>query len=298
VKSSVKTPDTTTKVTLPSAVPLPEHHGKECLVVLYGASIGRKYDLGLGAWSIGRDTYAHIILDAESVSRSHARVDISPEGASVVDLGSTNGTYVNDQPIEGRHPLRTGDLLQVGDVIFKFLAGQNIEAAYHEEIYRMTIHDGLTGVANKRHLDAFLDRELARSRRHGRALSVMLIDIDHFKAVNDSVGHLAGDHVLRELAHLVAARVRREELFARYGGEEFALVCPETDLEGARAYGELVRELVAEHTFTFDGSRLPISVSVGVAAFEPTMASPADLIRAADEALYRAKDGGRNRVSI
>jgi len=289
--------DTTTRVSLSDKLVLPENSGRECLVVLYGGSIGKKYDLTPGVTTLGRDPLATIVLDADSVSRSHARIEVIAGESWVADLGSTNGTFVNDQPVE-RMQLRSGDLVKVGDVIFKFLAGQNVERAYHEEIYRMTIRDGLTSIANVRYLNEFLEREFARSRRHGRELAVILFDIDHFKRINDSLGHLTGDYVLREMARIVDSRVRRDELFARYGGEEFCLVLPETSSEGAVQYAEQVRRLIEEHRFVFDGAVVPVTVSLGVALFAPEMKSPIDIIRAADEALYRAKRGGRNRVEV
>ena len=287
--------DTTTRVSLSDKLILPEHSGRECLVVLYGGSIGKKYDLAPGVTTIGRDPLATIVLDADSVSRSHARVEVIAGQAYVADLGSTNGTFVNDRPVE-RELLKSGDLVKVGDIIFKFLSGHNVEAAYHEEIYRMTIRDGLTSVANVRYLNEFLEREMARSRRHGRELAVVLVDIDHFKRINDTLGHLTGDYVLREMARLVESRVRRDELFARYGGEEFCLVLPETSREGAVSYAEIVRKAVAAHRFLFDGTDIAITISCGVAVFTPEMSRPVDLIRAADEALYRAKRNGRDRV--
>ena len=291
-----KVPDTTTRVSLPQSVPLPEHAGKECLVVLYGGSIGRKYDLGPGHWTIGRDPYANIVLDADSVSRAHARIEIGPHETWVIDQGSTNGTFVNDVGAE-RTRLRSGDLIKIGDIIFKFLAGQDIEAAYHEEIYRMTIHDGLTSVANKRHLDEFLDREFARSRRHGRDLAVLLIDIDHFKQVNDTLGHLTGDYVLRELAQIINARVRREELFARYAGDEFVVVLPEAEASVGARIGEELRSMIEGTDFVFDGQHLPATISVGVGTLTSGMTTPAQLVATADAALYRAKERGRNCVA-
>ncbi|MCB9729822.1 MAG: GGDEF domain-containing protein [Deltaproteobacteria bacterium] len=269
--------------------------GDECLVVLYGGSIGRKYDLYGEEILIGRDPLNHIVIEVDSVSRNHARIVSDGDRRYVEDLDSTNGTYVADQQIS-RGALRSGDLLRVGDVIFKYLAGQDIEAAYHEEIYRMTISDGLTSIANLRYLQEFLERELARSRRYGRDLSVILIDIDHFKAVNDSLGHLCGDYVLRELCQLLARRVRREELLARYGGEELLLVLPETTVEGAASYGERLRAMVEAHRFVFEGHTVAVTVSMGVAGFAANMARPRDLIRVADERLYHAKRNGRNRV--
>ncbi len=290
--------DTTTRVSLPNdQLKLPEHSGRECLVVLYGGSIGKKHELAAGVTTIGRDPLSTIALDADSVSRSHAQIEVIGPQTYVSDLGSTNGTFVNDKPVE-RQLLKSGDLVKVGDIIFKFLAGHNVEAAYHEEIYRMTIRDGLTSVANVRYLNEFLEREFARSRRHGRELSVVLIDIDFFKKINDSLGHLTGDYVLRELARVVESRVRRDELFARYGGEEFCLVLPETGRDGAVAYAEIIRRSVETHRFVFDGTDVPVTISCGVAGFTPEMSRPVDIIKAADEALYRAKRAGRNRVEV
>lgn len=289
--------DTTTRVSLSEKLNLPEHSGRECLVVLYGGSIGKKYDLTPGVTTLGRDPLATIVLDADSVSRSHARIEVVANDTCVVDLGSTNGTFVNDVQVD-RQALRSGDLVKVGDIIFKFLAGHNVESAYHEEIYRMTIRDGLTSIANVRYLNEFLEREFARSRRHGRELAVILFDIDHFKRINDSLGHLTGDYVLREMARIVDSRVRRDELFARYGGEEFCLVLPETTPEGSLGYAEIVRKVVEGHRFLFDGATIPVTISLGVAVFTPEMTRPVDIIRAADAALYRAKNNGRNRVEM
>lgn len=288
--------ETPTRISLGPKVPATA--GRECLVVLYSGNnsmIGKKYDLAPGVTAIGRDPLATIVLDVDSVSRSHARIDVGSEGTFVSDLGSTNGTFVNDGQIV-RSVLNAGDLLKVGDVIFKFLAGNNVEAAYHEEIYRMTIRDGLTSVANARHLKEFLERESARSKRHGRELALVMFDIDHFKTVNDTFGHLTGDYVLRELARVVENRMRRDELFARYGGEEFALVLPETTTDGALEFAQIVRKTVEEHRFQFDGHIIPITISAGVAMYSPEMLTIEQFIKTADDALYRAKRNGRNRV--
>ena len=271
--------------------------GPECLVVLYGGSMGRKFDIVGDEVSIGRDVTNHVVMEVDSVSRRHALLTMEGDRRMLTDLGSTNGSYVADVLVEEPVHLRSGDLVRVGDVIFKYLAGGNIETAYHEEIYRMTICDGLTGLANVRHLDEFLEREFARSRRHGRDLCVLMMDLDHFKSINDEYGHLTGDFVLRELAILLAQRVRREELLARYGGEEFVLVLPETRLDGAQAYAEALRKMIEEHDFRFEGQHLQVTVSIGVAAFDPDMVRPTDLVAAADEMLYEAKNSGRNRVT-
>src|SRR5262249_24636873 len=153
------------------------------------------------------------------------------------DLRSTNHTFVNDVRT-AVHKLTDGDYLRVGGYLFRYLAGGNVEADYHEEIFRLAITDALTGTFNKRHLLDFLDRELTRSFPTGRPRALVLFAIDHFKALNDAHGHLAGDAVLRDQAGRLRNNIRRDELFARYGGEEFAVVLPETDLDGAERMAE------------------------------------------------------------
>ena len=160
----------------------------------------------------------------------------------------------------------------------------------------MTIVDGLTQIHNKRYLFESLERECIRARRHARDLSVVMFDIDFFKKINDQYGHLAGDHVLRELARIVQERTRRDEVFARYGGEEFTIVLPETSLEGATALAQTIRERVEAHEFVFQSERIPMTISLGCAKLDANDRSAQDLIQRADEKLYEAKRLGRNRV--
>jgi diguanylate cyclase (GGDEF)-like protein len=185
----------------------------------------------------------------------------------------------------------------VGNCIYRFLAGGNVEAEYHEEIYRLTIIDALTDIFNKRYLLEFLDRELSRSARYARPLALILFDLDRFKAINDELGHLGGDFTLREVAACVKSHVRKEELFARYGGEEFVVVLPETNLDGGTTVAERIRTTVEKHLFQYEGKSYPVTVSVGIAWTNGGEAlTPHDLIRVADEKLYQAKHEGRNRV--
>ena len=271
-----------------------------CLVHIYptGPSMGCRYPLGDKLLVVGRGDDTDIRIQDNSVSRRHARIEPAPDGYYVSDLGSTNGTFVNDRQLESLWQLQDGDYLRVGNCIYRYLAGGNIEAEYHEEIYRLTIQDGLTRLNNQRALTEFLDREVARSQRHNRSLSVHMFDIDRFKAVNDSYGHLCGDFVLRELAECLKETVRKEDLFARYGGEEFVMVLVETSLKDAITAAERMRELVAGHQFRFETDPLKLTISIGVATTtgNPEM-SPHALLKAADEKLYHAKRTGRNRVS-
>jgi diguanylate cyclase (GGDEF)-like protein len=274
--------------------------GQAILVSIYptGPQMGRRYVITHDPLIIGRGEACGIHIDDNSVSRRHASIEGSQGSVTVTDLGSTNGTFLNDTLVT-QAGLKDGDYLRVGNCIFRFLTGGNVEAQYHEEIYRLTITDALTETHNKRYLLDFLERELARSQRHGRPLSLVLFDIDHFKRVNDDLGHLAGDYALRELAACIKTGVRREELLARYGGEEFAAVLPETSCAEAAHYAERVRAAVQGHAFEYDGKRFPVTISLGIAGTAGNEAcTPQRLIQQADKALYRAKNEGRNRVCL
>jgi len=269
--------------------------GNECLVVIYGGDLGRKYELSKEVVTLGRDPDNTVIIDADSVSRHHARVETYHGSKFLVDLNSTNGTYLNDT-VAMREQLSSGDLIKVGDTIFKYLAGSNIESAYHEEIYTMTVTDGLTQIPNKRALMDFLGREFSRARRYSRNLGCLIFDIDHFKRINDQYGHLTGDYVLRELAQVVRRRIRKDEIFARYGGEEFCIVLPEAESGGVSEFAEMLRSIVEQHIFEFESEQIAVTISLGIAHLNESMDGPVDLIKAADEKLYQAKNEGRNRV--
>ncbi len=271
--------------------------GESCLVMIAGPFLGKKYPLiDEEEFTVGRDEKNFIVIDMDNVSRRHAQVVHRVGRFFVNDLGSTNGTYLNDEEIREEQPLRSGDLVKIGSAIFKFLSGNNIEQQYYEEIYTLTICDGLTQVNNKRFFLEFIEREMGRCHRYNRALSLMMIDIDHFKQINDTNGHLAGDYVLRELAAAIKPRVRKEECFARYGGEEFAYVMPESGGENTRKLAEKIRRLVEDHRFTFEGKEIKVTLSIGVADLTGDMTEPLQFIKLADANLYKAKKTGRNRV--
>ncbi|MEJ7733874.1 MAG: GGDEF domain-containing protein [Polyangiaceae bacterium] len=271
----------------------------DCLVVIYTKEptlLGKRFVLDNNPTRVGRGADNQIVLDGDSVSRRHAHFEQRQTSWLVVDDGSTNGTYCNDEQISREVVLKNGDRVKIGPTIFKFLSGADVEAQYHEEIYRMTIIDGLTQIHNKRYLFEALEREIIRGRRHERDLAILMFDIDHFKRINDVHGHLAGDFVLKEMARIVQSRIRRDEVFARYGGEEFAIILPETSLEGAGALGETLRQKVAEHVFVFQADSIRATISIGAAVLKDTDRAANELIKRADEKLYEAKNGGRNRV--
>ena len=186
--------------------------------------------------------------------------------------------------------------MKIGRTIFKYLSGNVIENLYYEEIHRMAITDGLTNLFNKRYFLETLEKETARARRYHRPLSLIMIDLDHFKNVNDTYGHLAGDHILKELGELLRSRIRREEIVVRYGGEELAILLPETGKDGAMKVAEQMRKRVEDHTFIFAGKKITITISAGVAELIETNYDFNGFIDVADERLYAAKKGGRNKV--
>ncbi len=270
--------------------------GKEaCLVVIYGLDLGKKYNLDKPSLIIGRSSKADIQIDQESVSRNHCKIINTGKTIMMRDLGSTNGTYINDELID-EYVLRDGDFIKIGRSIFKFLTGNNIENAYHEEIYRLTTVDGLTQIYNKRYFLETLEREIGRAQRYRRELSLIIFDIDLFKKINDTYGHLAGDHILKHLALVIKSRIRREDILARYGGEEFTIILPEIDHENAAQFAEKIRRLIEKAVFKFEETEIPVTISIGVAEYGAEQGTVSDFIKVADERLYKAKMQGRNRV--
>lgn len=276
-----------------------ERVDEACIILLYPTELShhRRTTLSRDVYLVGREGGVDLALDRSTVSRLHAELRCDDRGNWwVLDQESTNGTFLNERRIE-QEKLTDGDQIRFGEVIFKFLTGDNVETAYHEEIYRMAINDGLTGLHNKRYLLDFLEREMASAQRHQRPLTLVMMDVDHFKRINDQRGHLAGDAVLREIARRIKPRMRREELFARYGGEEFAAVLTMTPLAGGVRFAEQIRRLISDEPFLFEDGRFPVTMSLGVATMynEPNANSDA-LIKRADDQLYEAKGRGRNQV--
>ena len=246
--------------------------------------------------TIGRDSDCGLVLDDHDISRRHAEIEFSNGAFTISDLGSTNGILVNNKKVN-RATLASGDLIRLGKTILKFLRGNDAEMQYHETVYSMMINDGLTGIPNKRYLLEAFQRELIRSQRHARPLSVAVVDIDFFKAINDKYGHLAGDIVLRELCGRIRAVVRKDEVFARYGGEEFVVLLPESTLDQAGKFAERIRMLISSKPVDVDGTPILVTVSIGLAhTIGEKDVTAEELFKRADQKLYQAKSAGRNRV--
>mgnify|MGYP000874401954 CR=1 FL=1 len=272
--------------------------GQPCLLLVYAGSldspeVGCRYDLVGDELIIGRSSDADIQVDRDSVSRRHARLARVEGGWSISDLQSTNGTYVNNEQVR-EQPLVDGDYLKIGNTIFRYFGGVNIVAAVHEEMYRVAVTCALTHAFNRRYFVDLLEREIARARHFGRPLSLVALDIDQMKVINEQFGHLCGDHVIHELARRLLARLDRFEVLCRYEGTQFLLLLPEIDGEGAASRGEELRHAIATDAVPSDGDLVVTTLSGGSA----TLASEADaaaLIRTVQDAIQRAKKAGRNQ---
>jgi two-component system cell cycle response regulator len=268
-----------------------------CLVQIYGQQIGHKTNLVQIITSIGRGHDNDIVCEMDNISREHCHIRVEQNNVWLSDLQSTNGTYLNDQEIRAEVKLHHGDMIKIGGTVFRFIEGDNIEQLYYEEIYRMAIVDGLTQIYNKRYFTEFIEREYARAQRHERPLSVIVFDIDHFKKINDTYLHIAGDYVLKKLCSEVHKTfIRKEECFARLGGEEFGIVLPDTPCVKAQILAEKIRRRIESVSFEFEGNDIAVTSSFGVAQCQVEETIDTWLKRA-DQFLYKSKSTGRNRVS-
>jgi diguanylate cyclase (GGDEF)-like protein len=266
-----------------------------CLIVISGGDIGHQHRITINQTLIGRSINADMQVNDDSVSRDHAFIIKDRKGYRLTDNASKNGCFINDHKVEDCY-LQDGDLLRIGKTIFKFLSRNNIEHAYHEELFRLAKIDGLTNVFNHRHFFDSIGNELERAQRYNRELSLLMIDIDHFKTVNDRFGHRAGDYILKDLARILVSRSRRVDYVCRYGGEEFAIILPEIDIMGAYRFSVILKETVAAQTFKFEKDEIAITISIGVSDITEEIQSVDDIIEAADRRLYLAKERGRNCV--
>jgi two-component system cell cycle response regulator len=257
----------------------------------------RRYELdpAAGRYGIGRAESCTVVLDHPRVSRAHAHIESRDGEWWLIDDHSTNGTLVNDAPAEVRR-LVSGDRIQVGGTVFKYISSSDIEGQYFATIRTAMITDGLTRALTHAAFRERLDGEFRRARRYRRPLSLVLIDLDYFKLVNDSFGHLAGDTVLRDVAGMILSRVRREESLGRLGGEEFAILLPETELIGAQVLARDLQERIRAARWEVNGGTVQITASFGVVVLTAAMAAPEGLLERADALLYAAKGAGRNRM--
>jgi two-component system, cell cycle response regulator len=270
---------------------------RHLLVMVQGSQLGQVFVLTDEACRIGRQEDSQIVLSDAGISRKHARIVAEDDGYLLQDLGSANGTFVHGERVSERM-LVDGDLIQFGPgVVVRYSITDRDHEAMLRHLYEASITDPLTRAYNREHFDVRLRAELSYARRHKTDLSLVMLDVDHFKNVNDTYGHQAGDAVLIELSAKLPKALRNEDVFARYGGEEFAVILREIDITGARAVGERLRTVVKSMQIRTGDQLIRITASVGCGSLSQIEAQDsAALIALADRRLYVAKRAGRDRV--
>jgi len=286
-------------ISIPGVLPYAQEKRRNaCLIVIAGNDLGKLHILTHDNVIIGRDDDCPVHISDESVSRRHARIfRQGDESFMLEDLGSTNGTFCNGTAVHEK-VLEDGDKVMVGSTtILKFSYQDASEINFQESLFISIVRDWLTQTYNKRYFDQALATEFLFASRHNSLLSLLMLDLDHFKNINDTYGHVAGDFILKEFCRQLTANLRKEESVARFGGEEFVILARGTNAEGASVLAERCRAAIASARFDFEGTIIPLTVSIGVASYPHKSISCADdLVSAADAALYQAKNSGRNRV--
>ena len=280
---------------------------RPCLLLYSGPDAGQRFDLEPGTMTIGRVPESPVRIEGSGISRQHAELQVKAGRVVLTDLGSANGTLVNEQRITEPTVLQDGDLVRVGNVVLRFHSRNNLDLLLHDKIYEQATVDPGTGAFNRRFLQDAMRQAFSRARNGGRPLSVVCYDLDHFKQVNDTYGHAAGDTVLRTTATIARAELRGTDRLVRVGGEEFTILLENTPAAGALELAERVRQAMAEFPIELPDpddkrSARPVlhhqTVSLGVAELRPEMANEQDLLQAGDRALYAAKRKGRNQVCV
>ena len=284
-----------------------QNERRPALVSLRGELMAVPIPLERDQVLIGRALEADVRLNDFRTSRLHARITTKADPASstttyqITDLGSTNGTLVNGEAITDA-VLNDGDKIEIGDHLFRFDMQDEIDREFQQQIHRLLAHDELTGLLTSKSFFSELRREAARAQIESLPFCVLMMDLDHFKEVNDTYGHLVGSKTLEETGHIIKAALRAGDVAARFGGEEFAAFLLDANYAQGLVAAERVRVAVAEHEFS--ASRLSsaeapathrITISIGVAAYPDDATDPIELVELADSALYRAKRSGRNQ---
>ncbi len=268
------------------------------LVVVQGAEIGRRYLLNEPRLILGRDPqHADLVIEDPSVSGKHLLVQSDPEDGryGLIDLGSRNGTFLNGRPVESG-ALRDGDKIFLGETVLKFAFHGSIEEEYHSRLDEIMHVDSLTGLYVRRWFDSEYPKAFERARVSGRPLSVLMMDMDGLKEINDQHGHQMGSFCIAETGKLIKRELEVNGVGARFGGDEFVGYLS-GGIEQAVRVGEAIRLAVESFEFERGGITVAPTISIGVTALCDEVASAEELLRLGDDALYRAKRGGRNNVA-
>jgi len=285
-----------------------QHQRRPALVSLRGELMAVPIPLERDEVTIGRALEADVRLNDSRASRLHARISTQRDEASnsesyrITDLGSTNGTTVNGEIIN-EAVLNDGDKIVIGDHLFRFDMLDEIDREFQQQIHRLIAHDELTGLLTSKSFFSELRREAARAELESRPFCVLMMDLDHFKVVNDTYGHLVGSKTLEDTGRVIKEALRAGDVASRFGGEEFAAFLLDANYAQGLVAAERVRAAMAAHNFSASRMTSPetevthhVTISIGVAAFPDDATDPIQLVELADSALYRAKRSGRNRI--
>ena len=272
------------------------------LIQYNGSNIGFIVRLSDQRIVIGRTPESHVFVNEASVSRSHAAISSTLAGFEIEDLGSSNGTFINDAKVAAKAILKDGDVIRLGTILFKFYETENAEMLALDKIYRMATIDAGTDIFNKKYQLDSLTREMKYARQFNRPVSIIYYDLDFFKKVNDTLGHNGGDVVLKETAAVCKAAIRKNDIIGRYGGEEFVIVLPDTDQKVAADLAERLRVAVMNHVVVVEVNGQKVqhrqTMSMGVSQMTPEMATIEEFLESADKKLYQSKQTGRNKVTV
>ena len=282
---------------------------RPALVFLRGELLAVPIPLERDEVILGRALEADVRVNDARASRLHARITTERDAQTgftryrITDLGSTNGTTLNGQLI-ATELLQDGDKIVIGEHLLRFDMLDEIDREFQRQIHRLLVHDELTGLLTGKSFFSELRREAARAEAESRPFCVMMMDLDHFKQVNDTYGHLVGNQTLEEVGAVIMRSLRAGDVAARFGGEEFAAFLLDAQYAQGLVAAERVRAAVEEHLFPVTRHSSAdlgpqthrITISLGVAAFPEDARDPIELVELADTALYRAKRSGRNRV--
>lgn len=252
-----------------------------------------------GTMLIGRGIRCDVRLYDQDMSREHCYITCGLIRVDLEDAGSTNGTFLNGNIIV-KSQIKDGDKVQLGSgTVLKFSYQDDLEERFQRHMYDSALRDGLTGAYNKKYFGDRLRSEAAYASRHGTPLSCVMLDLDHFKAINDVHGHPAGDYTLEAFANIIHSMIREEDLFARWGGEEFVILTRGLISSDGLAFAERIRTAVEAYPFFFEGEAIRATVSCGISTLDTgEVNEPLALIAAADKAMYAAKEGGRNQSRV
>jgi diguanylate cyclase (GGDEF)-like protein len=280
------------------------------LVQYSGKESGKRHYLNNTQIKIGRDSKCEIICNDASISRLHAEIidDQEKKTTQIKDLESSNGTFVNDNKIvhDQHTTLKDQDMIRVGSILFKYFSHENVDGMVQDKVYKMATIDQGTKIFNKQYLMDSLQNHFLRAKKGKTPLSLIYFDLDHFKKVNDTYGHNAGDQILRDCAALIKDKLKDKGIFARFGGEEFIIILPKIDIKKAFVAAENIRKACATQIHKLEYSKddktqiadHTQTISIGVSQLSENMESPRELLEDADKKLYQSKEGGRNKVTM